>query len=541
MSQKGKSRYTEAAESARKMEFEKGIHEFAKTGGDIDTHGRTRDRDLAPLPGGPSLAVAGLVLKDADTLRAAARFALSLAMCEHWEEGFMSCFPGGPWEDRAFRRSYCCEDIAEVLDLAGEVFTDAGRIYLMRRLAEEGIGPINYVAWRHEYIFHCNQLAFFNHGRMYAYLVLEHERPRVKPYTELAYQDSVDNLRTVILPDGGYLEGPSYFTGTVNGNYEVLNHYARARGKPVASLMPDVVKQTANLAAVVASTTKEDVIAICDADAELSGSSLKVLHELVPGSYWTTLYNKHRTLAGEAPLAEQGPPLPTFIFLPDMGPMASLRTLDGQPVKVFIMGNKADATHTHEDKGSFVLEFGAETFAMDLGICDYDDPIHNQYKQCQRHNMLAPVGMPERAHPQNPLPFDVKPTGNGDEKEFHAAIDATPGWEGYYQKWVRTWDSPSPDTLVIRDEYEVAKGDGVEFYWQTHLPCTQEGQVITITGARGTVRLSVREDCQIRIDTLPLFDGKEQQRIAIRKGSPAGILEVTATLNSAANRTGKGA
>jgi len=218
--------------------------------------------------------------------------------------------------------------------------------------------------------------------------------------------------------------------------------------------------------------------------------------------------------------------------------MASLRTLDGQPVKVFIMGNKADATHTHEDKGSFVLEFAGETFAMDLGICDYDDPIHNQYKQCQRHNMLAPVGMPERAHPQNPLPFDVKPAGNGNETEFHATIDATPGWEGYYKKWVRTWDSPSPDILVVRDEYEVAKGDGVEFYWQTNLSCAQEGHGVTITGARGTVRLNVPEDCQIRIDTLSLFGGKEQHRIAIRKGSPAGNLEVKVKLNSAGNRTG---
>ena len=109
-----------------------------------------------------------------------------------------------------------------ILDLAGEMFTDAGRTYLMRRLAEEGIGPINYVAWRYEYIFHCNQLAYFNTGRMYAYLMLEREWPRVKPYTDLAYRDAIDNLETVIEPDGGSLEGPGYLNPIIRENYNAL-------------------------------------------------------------------------------------------------------------------------------------------------------------------------------------------------------------------------------------------------------------------------------------------------------------------------------
>ena len=149
----GESRYVRLAKAARDFVPEKGIHEFAKSGGNVAEHGRTRDRLQPGLPGGPELAVAGLVLRDAGALRMAARYALSLALSEHWEMGFMSRFPGGPWEDRCFRRSYSCQDIAQILDLAGEVFTDAGRTYLLRRLAEEGVGPINYAAWRHEYIF----------------------------------------------------------------------------------------------------------------------------------------------------------------------------------------------------------------------------------------------------------------------------------------------------------------------------------------------------------------------------------------------------
>ncbi len=527
----GESEFTRRAAAARGYQPEKGISEFVGSGGRTSAHSRVRDEFRPRLSGNPELAVAGLVLRDAEALRMAARYALSLAMSEHWDTGFMSVLPGSAWEDRAFRRSYTAEDIAVILDLAGEVFTDAGRTYLMRRLAEEGIGPVNFVAWRHEYIFHCNQLAYFNTGRMYAYLVLEREWPRVKPYADLALGDAIDNLENVIEPDGGSLEGPSYLNPTIRENYNAMKHYARARGRNLAELVPAIVKRTANYAAVVASTTNDDVIAVCDSGPDFRNDTLRILTELVPHSYWTTLYNRQQAARGE-PMLDAAPPLPAYIELPEIGYIASTRPLGSELVKVFIMGNKANAGHTHEDKGSFVLEFAGQTFAMDLGICDYDDPIHAVYKHCQRHNMLVPVGMTERAAPLNPLPFDVKPTGEGDEQAFHAQIDATPGWNGYYKKWVRTWDSPSPDVLTIRDEYELAKGDAVEFYWQTNLPVEQTDSVVTIRGDKGLATISVPPDCTVRIQHLPLAEGAEHTRIAIHKPAPSGTLEITVHLRS---------
>ncbi len=524
------SQYARRIAAARNYEPEKGIHEFVESGGRTSAHSRVRDEFQPRLEGSPNLAIAGLVARDAGALRMAARYALSLATSEHWETGFMSVLPGSAWEDRPFRRSYTAADIAKILDLAGEVFTDAGRNYLMRRLAEEGIGPINFVAWRHEYIFHCNQLAYFNTGRMYAYLVLEREWPRVKPYTDLAYHDAINNLENVIEPDGGSLEGPGYLNPTIRENYNALKHYARARGRDLAELIPPIVTRTANYAAVVASTTSDDVIACCDSDASFRNDTLDILTELVPNSYWTTLYHKKQLAEGRVPSVKAGPALPAFIELPEIGYMASTRSLGDEPVKIFIMGNKANAGHTHEDKGSFVLEFAGQAFAMDLGIGDYGDPIHVTYKHCQRHNMLVPVGIDERAHPLNPLPFNVKPKGQGDEQSFHAQIDATPGWNGFYKKWIRTWDSPSPDVLTIRDEYELAQGDAVEFYWQTSLPVEQTADGVTIQGDKGTVTLSIPQDCTVRLDRLPLASGAEYTRIAIAKTAHQGALEVTANL-----------
>lgn len=533
MEKEGESEYTRCAVAARDYEPEKGIHEFVESGGRTSAHSRVRDEFQPRLDGSPELAIAGLVLRDVEALRMAARYALCLAMSEHWDTGFMSGLPGSAWEDRAFRRSYTAEDIAMILDLAGEIFTDAGRIYLMRRLAEEGIGPINYVAWRHEYIFHCNQLAYFNTGRMYAYLVLERQWPRVKPYTDLAYRDAIDNLETVIEPDGGSLEGPSYLNPTIRENYNVLKHYARARGRNLSELIPPIVKRTANYAAVVASTTIDDVIAVCDSGPSFRSDTLDILTELMPDSYWTTLYHKQQVAKGLSPSVKPGPPLPAYVALPEIGYIASTRPLGEHLVKLLIVGNKANAGHTHEDKGSFVLEYAGQAFAMDLGIGDYDDPIHLVYKHCQRHNMLVPVGMTDRAAPLNPLPFDAKPRGEGDEHAFHAQIDATPGWNGYYKKWVRTWDSRSPDVLVIRDEYELGKGNAVEFYWQTSLPVEQTESGVMIRGDKGLATLTIPPDCTLRLDRLPLAEDAEHTRIAIRKPATQGTLEVTVTLRPA--------
>src|SRR5690606_16704602 len=109
-----------------------GIHEFASTGGDTNGSGRDRDIDQPPLPGSTRLALAGLALRDPDALRAAVRHALSIAASEHWTYGFTERFPGSSWESRVFRQSYRCSDIAYIMDLAGEVITEPGRLYLMR-------------------------------------------------------------------------------------------------------------------------------------------------------------------------------------------------------------------------------------------------------------------------------------------------------------------------------------------------------------------------------------------------------------------------
>ena len=552
-SQSGPSPFDIAAEQARAVLPESRIRNFVNFWGD-SRYNRERDHDRQILTYGLNAAVAAHLRHDKSLLRLAARYAFSIAMCEHWDDGFICRFPGSTFDHRCFVQSLCAYDVAAILDLAGEMMTDHGRDFLRRRLAEEGLGIIQYNTWRYDYIFDCNQLAWFTPGRMLAMAVLEEHWPRVKPYREIACADLRESLDRTILPDGGYVEGPTYFRCVGRDAGLGIYYYARAAGLSMEAALPPSMKRCGDFAeALISTDTEADVIPICDAHFLHESISQSIMASLLPASAWARMLRKTRDRQGRWPIRVTGstqvpnmldaaiawqlmdtlpvePPAPRpFVSLPDMGVLASQRTFEGEPVKILIMGNRANAGHTHEDKGSFVLEFAGETFAMDPGTCDYSHPLAGILGHVERHNMLVPAGLVERPCPQCPLPADVKPSGHGDNNAFHAEIDVTPGWERHYRKWHRAWDSASPDTLTITDDYELTAGDGVSFYWQTRLPAAVEGTRATIIGKRGTVILDAPGDCDVRLEELPLLEGT-QNRIAITRHARSGTLTVRATL-----------
>ncbi len=85
-------------------------------------------------------------------------------------------------------------------------------------------------------------------------------------------------------------------------------------------------------------------------------------------------------------------------------------------------------------------------------------------------------------------------------------MNVTAGWEGWYKKWQRTWDSPAPDTLVITDEWAVEKGEGVVFHWTTPLPMRRQGDKVIIEGRRGIVEITIPAGTEAVIEELPLLN-----------------------------------
>ena len=489
-----------------------------------------RERDFNKMLSlhGPIAAQAGLLWKDRALCRLAARFAMGIVLCEHWEDSFWAHFRGGTSEQRGFVQAIATWDCAMILDLCGEWFTPLGRELILRRIATEGHGSMCQASWWWEYMYYGNQLAWISPARIYGLLLLERTMParldhypkpeisRVAPHTDLAWANLQDNLAKALLPDGGYLEGVSYFTYTARQAFLGATLYARGRGLDPRTLISPALLRTDRLAEMLYSTDEnQDMILIADAMFPVS-EGLAFLAWLMPRSHWVTIYRKSMKRAGAAPMLlplrldrdipAEGPPLAPVCEMPDTGMICSVRRHRGELVKLFIMGNRSGGDHQHEDKGSFVLEFAGDSFALDFGVLDYANPVTDALKQAQRHTMLTPWSDTERPHPANPIFADIKPHGSGDATRFHATIDATPGWEGWFKKWQRTWDSPTPDTFVITDEWAVEKGRGAVFHWTTHLPMRREGGHILIEGRRARAELLIPAGVEAGLEELALLD-----------------------------------
>lgn len=501
-----------------------------------------RDRDLNKKEiRGSDLAIAGILTQNKEMLRMAARYALSLAITPNWDESFFAHMPGSSWVHAAFRESDAANELGIILDLAGEMFTDAGIDFIEKRLAESALGHINYITWNYEYIHRMNQLAAFSSGRMLAYAILEQSMPRVKPYLDIAYRELRQSLEKIILEDGGYVEGPGYMTFMMQGAGKAMYYYATARGKSLQEILPPNILNTGDFGEVFYSTVPEnDAIPVCDAGVHVHMDAVAFLASISPDSRWTEIYNRSIHRSGGLPdsffafvlsnqISKEVPVIKSFVSLSEMGAMASTRKLENELLKIFVQGNKAGAGHTHEDKGSFVIEFAGDVFACDVGRIPYGDAMTFLAKQCQFHSMLVPIIENERAHPQNPIMEDVKPKGMGDQQVFHASIDVTPGWESYYKKWIRSWDSPQPNQLTISDDYELKNGDGVNFFWFTDLPVTRQGNSVVITGKKGVATMLIPDGCTYRIDELFWYDGSIKQRIVFEKHAQSGRIETAVT------------
>jgi hypothetical protein len=533
---------------------------------------RERDHGQVITIHGMMAAEAGMLFKDKALCRLAARFALSLAHCERWDE-FVCYMPGSAWEQRCFTQSICLHELSLILDLCGEWFTELGRELILRRIAEEGQGNVNFNTWWWEYIFHNNQVAWFTPGRMFGYVLLERALPgrrgegfpprarsRVRPYTDLALADLLENLGNILMPDGGYVEGASYFSWVARQAFISLHLYSRARGTPLEALMPAAMRKTAVMAEVLCSTDDNaDMILTCDA-LYVMPDALAFLAAFMPDSHWVTIYRKQVRRAGVAPsllamsvapgIPAEGPAPRPFVEMPETAMMCSVRRLGAETVKLFLMGNKGGADHAHEDKGGFVLEFAGDSFAMDFGQIDYSNPLAVDLKVAQRHNMLTPWAEGERPRPAAVIKTDLRPRGCGDETKFHATMELTPGWEGWFTHWSRAWDSPTPDTVVITDTWAVERGEGVVFHWTTPLPMRLEGGRVVIEGRRGTAVIAVPEGTEAVLDALPLTNREQraideqrreyarfglrhadqQPRLRIRQRGQTGILRIVVNL-----------
>lgn len=443
-----------------------------------------RDSQLA-VTGGPGrfaeaarvLGFVGLVERDAGLLRTAARIALSQAMCGHWR-GWLDTHPMSTWEHRAFQQYRTAVGCSFALDWAGCMLTDYGKHVITCAIAEKGLADIQTCFMRHPYVRGNNQGFFFAWGWIVSVLAIEKRWPRAIEWLEHPKEILVETLRSYLLEDGGADEGIGYLTGSLNQCLEGLYLYGRRTGTDAASLLPPAARNIAAYVSANISTVPPDgsVVPIADGGrvatppqrltlaqlANLTGDERAAeLYSFL--SKWPIAENAaspgavFEIIHGPEALPRVDLPIPAFARFPVSGMMSSLRREGDRSVRLFLVGGKAIGGHSHDDRGSLIVEIDRQNAIVDGSQIQYSDPQAEIMKYALFHNLLTPGALEETGVRQrNPCPVATIVQGTGDETRLDCSIDVSGAWYDPVVSAIRRVRSERLDSFVLEDTMELA-------------------------------------------------------------------------------------
>lgn len=487
------------------------------------------DPDHAISPEGmQTAALVALVNADAATGRLALRHALAAMHCTHWEDSFMSTHPATLWDHRAFTAMTWQEAVLRTLDWAGALLTEAGRELVARSISRKALARIDLSLRKYTYMRGNNQGIYFGWAGVLGACALGRLLPRGDDALETYLDVLRESVSNYFLSDGGTDEGPGYHDKACGRAIEGFVVAARYRGEPETALVPDELLRAPNYYRHVVSTVRPSgYVSVADGGGQGNNRAYEgAIPRLARLTSDATVCRIAAALtrpdeAGRVPgaLAQMTegpdalpaePPAPVaFGILPDAGMLCSCRPTPHGPVRAQLIGAKARAGHSHEDKGSFILEAFGEDLLIDRGICFYGDARGQLMKQAARHNMLTPDHPDGRPATQlNPLPEPVIPEGEGDSQTLHARIDATAGYPELLYHWERRIDSDNPRCFTITDHAERHEAGAVSLHFQSRSPWVRRSEAWT-TNVNG-VTLTLMPEWSVAASQAEqdLFDGQ---------------------------------
>jgi hypothetical protein len=472
-----------------------------------------RERDLATRSfhtDAPICALVGLIDRDPECLRFAARIVMSLAHAGTWAPHFMQEFPGTSWDQRGFPEAFAMAGLVLAFDWAGAWFTPKAEQLVRHAIATKGLPRVRTVFLQYEYMLNCNQSHMIALGRLLGLLVLERAWPRTRADIDVFERDLYEIIDRYIQADGSTDEGLHYWNSTFRTNIPALAALARYRGKKLADMVPPKVKAMDDFMASLLSTTGEPgaYLTIADTVADsLAVDAITMMAAATDSPLWRGLV-ADCLRRGKLPKAERwscdgpmsvihGPAvcprdairLPVFSRLAKAGHVTSCRPFPGGSVRLFLVGAMANAGHCHRDKGSFILEAGGEAFAVDRGMVPYHDSDNLPFLKSElSHNLAVPDGCMQ----QNPSTHASHWEARGGKVALHAAVDTSGTWLPPVLGCRRSISSPTPGRIEICDEFDLAEPRAVTFYLHSPLAISVRGGLAKIRGRR--LSLAVRAD-----------------------------------------------
>lgn len=463
---------------------------------------QVRNRDVAMRSfhvDAPICAFVGLIDRDPACLRFAARIAICLAHTTNWAPHFMQSFPGSTWDTRAFPEAFTTAGAALALDWAGGWFTPEGEHLVRYAIATKGLPRVREVFLQYEYMWSCNQHHMISLGRILGLLVLQKAWPRTTADIDIFERDLREIIDLYIQPDGSTQEGVGYWSNSFRASLPAFAALARFRGQPLPDMVPPKLRSMDSYVGALLSTAGEpgSYLPIADTVGDaVAVDALAMMAHAAPSPLWTGLIADSlrrgkrvkrdwafdgffAVIYGPAQIRDERITLPAFTKLAKAGMVSSFRRLEGEGVRLFLVGAMENAGHCHRDKGSFLLEVGGEAFAIDRGAVPYEDATNLPFMKSEvAHNLAVPEGCGQ----QNPSPVASDWEAAGDELFLRATVDTGKTWLPPVVSCRRTIHSVSPGEVEIVDEFELTEPRTVTFFLHSPLPMHLTGHQAEVRG-----------------------------------------------------------
>ena len=457
------------------------------------------------------LGFVGLVNGDRAMGFHALRYLMCMVHTTWWTQSAESRARGSVWDQRCFNEEMAVTAATLLLDWYDFALTPRARLLAQQVLWDKGVAVIERDMMKYDYVFTMNQGPWFCRARLLAGLYLETVWPRMKPHTELALADIRAGMENYVLPDGGTDEGLGYFSVTLHAVLPGLLAYARARGVDVRTLLPTHFAETAGFLAALSAMEPGRVLTEGDNTTDfVVGDTIPMLAAIFPGEVYgrvvaACLMQRRPAgyfdqyffegvlafIAGPAQLAQPETIVPTFALLGHTGHLTSRRaTPAGRSVRLHFVGAKAKASHTHFDKGAFLLELDRTPVLLDRGQVRYDDLRSYTLKRTELHNTLTPVTA-DGVYLQQAGVIDATiPTGEGDERRLRACIDLAHVWRGVMANCTRELAADGVEEFSVLDRGELLAPSALSFNLHTRGPWEIRGKeaVLKVPGWELTLR-----------------------------------------------------
>lgn len=437
------------------------------------------------------LGFVGLINNNKEMMYHSLRYLCCMLHTRFWVQSAESKLCGSTWDQRCFMEEMTTTSVVLLADWFSFALTDQSKQLIQQSIWDKGLATIERDMMKHEYLYRCNQGIGFCRARILGGLYLQDTWPRVGNYVEKAYTDLNEIMDGYLNKDGGIDEGIGYFCQSFQAALPAFIAYANNQGLDFRKILKKKFKKTIKYIASMSSTAQGKAIPTGDCRTEyFCGDVIPIMAAIFPqsvfGGQLKPCLEKGSIFAVTGMMANSGGILgfiygpeeiseinfeiPDFIRLPDTGILSSNRYTSKNSVRIHLQGSRENPSHSHFDKGSFVVEVDQHPVLIDPGMSSYASINAASLPQSSLHNVLTPV-FENNVYPDQDIPSKpVIPKGHGTNTNLNAKIDLSNVWRSHMCSYTRYIKSNQIDEFSITDSGILKLPGYLAFHLQSVMP-----------------------------------------------------------------------